>query len=394
MNKKKLLWMSDSPLMPTGYATVTKEVCNRLVNNHGWEVHVLAHNYIGQTLPAGGVQFEDGHKLDFALWGRGKNDYCTDILKQRLEEIAPQVFVTLLDTFMMFPFYTNFNFSPARSVFYFPSDGEGQLPQNCEMILNNMSLAIGMSKFAQQQATDAGVKGVEYIPHGAEPKQFFRLSDKEKEDCKREFGVAGRFVVGVVARNQGRKMLDRTLRAFKLFCKDRPDAVLLMHTDPWDAAATFDMNALILRFGLENRVVFTGTRYFKNFDYSRMNRVFNAFDVFFLSTSGEGWGMPTVEAMCAEIPVVVTDYTTTKEIVTDHNAGFAVPLVAELTGTWNVDRGIWDDSAAAECLITLYDNPDLRKELGANGRAAVLEEYTWDKIAARFDELLGRLIEW
>jgi glycosyltransferase involved in cell wall biosynthesis len=32
----------------------------------------------------------------------------------------------------------------------------------------------------------------------------------------------------------------------------------------------------------------------------------------------------------------------------------------------------------AECVIRLHDDPDLRAEMGANGRRAVLEKYNWD----------------
>jgi len=55
--------------------------------------------------------------------------------------------------------------------------------------------------------------------------------------------------------------------------------------------------------------------------------------VSFLSTSGEGWGIPLVEAMSCKVPVVATNYTTIQEIVVDNKAGFGVKLagVEEMT---------------------------------------------------------------
>jgi len=175
-------------------------------------------------------------------------------------------------------------------------------------------MPIAMSKFAALQAKKVhGIDSV-YIPHGYDKKLFFPI---DKNEAKRKLGLQGKFVVGTVARNQGRKMLDRTIKAFAIFCRDKPDAVLLMHTDPTDIAAGIDLNQLITRFQLQNRVFYTGTTFYKSFDYNKMNEIYNAMDLFFLSTSGEGFGIPTIEAMACGVPQVVTDYTTTKELVTD-----------------------------------------------------------------------------
>jgi len=87
-----------------------------------------------------------------------------------------------------------------------------------------------------------------------------------------------------VARNQGRKMMDRTIKAFGIFAKGKDDVVLLMHTDPNDNAAVFDLTELVIRYNLQNKVLFTGTKYYKGFTYQQMRDVYNLMDVFFLST--------------------------------------------------------------------------------------------------------------
>lgn len=384
--------MSDSPTLTTGYSTISKEICNRLAAK-GWEIHYFGNNYIGQNLVPG-TKFEDGTTLNFTVWGNGRENYHKDVLVPRLREIRPQVFVTLLDTFMLYPWYAETDFSPAKSVFYYPSDGGEQLPQGCELVLQKMSLSVAMSKFAQTQAKEKHGLDSLYIPHAVDHELYKPLSPEDKVKCRARWGLNGKFVVGIVARNQGRKMLDRGVKAFVDFCKDKPDAILFMHTDPTDQAAVFDINALIARYKLWNRVVFSGTRYFKGLNYNEMVQVYNAMDVFFLPTSGEGWGVPTTEAMSCEIPCVVTDYTTTKEMVVDHQAGLGVKLAAEITGSWNVERGVMDVDDAVKCLNTLYSSPKVREEMGKNGRKAVLEEYNWEKVAEDWNQLLTGLIEW
>ena len=84
----------------------------------------------------------------------------------------------------------------------------------------------------------------------------------------------------------------------------------------------------------------------------------------------------------------VTDFTTTKELLTDTGAGIAVPLygadyndwrlTGTITGTYNVERGVVDKKKMVEALQFLYDNPSERKKMGKNGKAAVDKEYNWD----------------
>ena len=123
-----------------------------------------------------------------------------------------------------------------------------------------------------------------------------------------------------------------------------------------------------------------------------MNEVYNAMDIFYLGTSGEGFGIPIIEAMSCGIPVLATDYTTTWELVERTRSGEAVKASEEILGTWNVGRAIVDVDDSAQKIIKLYKDAQLRKEYGLNGRAAVLKEYSWPVVAAQWDELLTRLI--
>jgi glycosyltransferase involved in cell wall biosynthesis len=248
-----------------------------------------------------------------------------------------------------------------------------------------------MAKFGQQQCKEYYNLDTEYIPHAVDTNIFYRLSEEERNKARHKWGFQDKFVVGVVARNQGRKMLDRTLKTFKIFCKDKQNAILFMHTDPYDRAGVFDMTAMIQREGLQNRVVFSGMNFFKGFDYKQMNEVYNIMDVFLLTTSGEGFGVPIIEAMACEVPVIATDYTTTPELVTEHNAGFGAKLAAEITGSWNVERGVMDDNDCSDKLTILYKDRELCKTMGKNGRKAVDTYYSWDVVIEQWDKFFTEL---
>ena len=388
----KIYWLSDSALTVTGYATITTNILNYL-SSKGYECIQQAHNYIGQTIPPG-LTLKGGRKLDFTIMGTGREPYSKDLLMPRIKELKPNIFGVLLDSFMLYPWILNMDFAPAKTILYYPSDGEGGLPQNCEHILRKFNVSVAMSKFAQKQAFDLyGIKS-EYIPHAVDEKNYFPLNDIEKISLKLKWGLQDKFVVGSVFRNQGRKMADRMIKAFAKFSRTHEDAVLFMHCDPFDAAAVFDLNLLIQRYKIQNRCIFSGMKFFNGFDYDKMNEVYNLMDVFFLSTSGEGFGVPTIEAMACEVPCVVTDYTTTKELLLDDGVcGIPVPICADLTGSWTVERGIMDIDKGAEALETLYNNKELRKQYGKTGREKVLKNYVWSVVGEQWNKLIERMCE-
>jgi len=189
-------------------------------------------------------------------------------------------------------------------------------------------------------------------------------------------------------------MPDRELRSFAIFAKDHPDAIFLLHTDPTDVAAVFCIRTFIKKLGIENKVRFTGMTFHKGFTYKEMNDVYNLMDVHFLSTSGEGFGVPIIEAAGCGVPGIVTEYTTTQELLLDDGVcGLAVPICTELMGNWNVDRGIMDIDKGAEALKLMYDTPAMRREMGRIGREKVLRLYSWDVVNKQWKDLMERLTE-
>ncbi|MAZ78154.1 MAG: hypothetical protein CMF39_05700 [Legionellaceae bacterium] len=73
-------------------------------------------------------------------------------------------------------------------------------------------------------------------------------------------------------------------------------------------------------------------------------------DVFCLPSIDEGFGMVALEAMAAGLPIVVTDNVGMKDLMTDGEEGFIVP--------------IRDIDALAEKIVCLYENSQLREMMG------------------------------
>ena len=408
----KILWISDSTLFMTGFSTESKELCKRLTRA-GHEVFYLGHGYAGQTLKPKGNKpaacFEDGEELPYTILSGGKAAYNADVLQPYIKKLQPDILGTLLDTFMVMPWYPQLDFTPAKTTFWFPSDG-GWFPAGCETVLKKCNFPVAMAKFGQAQLKNTYGIDVDYIPHGVMSDHYFPFSPEKKEAAKAKWNIQGKFVVGCVSRNQGRKMLDRQMKAFALFAKDKNDVVMLMHSDPGDVAAATNLPNLSRRFGFENKIIWSGMSFFNAFTTEQMRDVYNAMDVHFLTTSGEGFGIPFIEAMACGVPNVATDYTTTKELITDWNAGLGIPLVGEenirpypseqifdgtLTGTYDVDRGMCSIKKAAELLQYMYDNPKERIKMGQNGRKAVFAEYDWEtQVWPRWRNKINQILEY
>lgn len=435
-----ILWLSDSPMTVTGYSTISWNICNKLAEA-GHNVYYLAHNYMGQTL-AKGKHIENGPEFKFITLGGSPTAYSQNLIMPFIKKYKIDVFGILLDTFMTYPWLLNLDFAPAKTIFYYPSDGGGGLPLRCEDILKKVNVPIAMARFGQRQVKQLHQMDTKYIPHAVDIKNYYPLSPEEKLKCKAKFGLQDKYVVGVVARNQGRKMLDRTIKSFSMFAKGgiqctcghireltetecpnknqdntylkllfdkmgikpttfhadlckhepHPDAMLFMHTDPTDVATPFDISQLIIRYKLQNRVLFSGMTFYNGFDYKQMNEVYGAMDCFFLTTSGEGFGIPIIEAMACGIPPIVTDYTTTQELlIEDGECGLPVKLASELTGSWNVERGIMDDEDGCRCLKKLYDEPELRKQFAKVGIEKVKKIYNWDTVGKQWTDLMEEL---
>lgn len=382
------------------------KLLTKYLTEQGHEIHYLAVGYMGQVIKK--AELTDGTEFNYKIYGQKGHQYFADQISEHLKKTNSDFFIVLLDTFMLHGdprnplngWFLGIDTSPAHTMFWFPTDGGAGLPRGCELILQKINTPVAMARFGQKQVKDYHNIDAEHIPHGTEPDRYFKLNENKRIELRNKWGLNDKFVVGCVARNQGRKMLDREIKAFKLVAEKVPNAHLFLHMDPNDGASPYDLMDLVRRYNLENRVTFTKMNAMRAFDWKDMNEIYNVMDIFFMSTSGEGFGIPIIEAMACEIPVVCTSYTTTAELVEHQEAGYGVKLVGTdevdlfeynskayddfkingtLTGNWQVERGLMDVHDAAKKIIDLYNNPYNRQRMGQKGRQAVLKYYDFNK---------------
>jgi glycosyltransferase involved in cell wall biosynthesis len=108
--------------------------------------------------------------------------------------------------------------------------------------------------------------------------------------------------------------------------------------------------------GLARRISFLGTR-------TDVAELLAAAHAFLLISNWEGFPLTIVEAMRAGLPVIASDVGGCAEAVVDGVTGFVVPRA--------------DPGRLSERLRTLLDSPDLRVQLGKEGRVRYATRFTF-----------------
>jgi glycosyltransferase involved in cell wall biosynthesis len=384
-----LVWISDSPTTPSGFGNVTAAVCGGLarrghrVSILGWQTKVSA-EWNGCWLQAA-----------------GKDPWGSDALFAYLVRHRPDAVVALADPWWL-PYFAaphmrrQMELLGAPWVLYFPVDGEledGLLPASWIELLREVDVPVAMSRYGQEIAGRCDIDA-EYIPHGVDTGVFAPPADKR--EAKAALGLDGRFVVLSDSRNQPRKLLPRLLDVFASFARERPDAVLHLHTDPDDEFASsayysYNVRADVEQLGLGDRVSFTpdfAVKPERGLAIERLARYYQAADVHLLASSGEGFGLPTLQAAASGVVPFASDYSASRELVAGHGEAIAV---ADWTYTeFGIKRALIDVRDAAGKLARYYDDRALLAARAQASRQFALA-YDWQGVIDEWDGLLCSL---
>ena len=125
--------------------------------------------------------------------------------------------------------------------------------------------------------------------------------------------------------------------------------------------------ARVKEYGLEERVHFEG-------EIEDMAEFRRSMDAELVCSWCETFGRVTVEAMLAGLPVVGTDAGGTPEIIRDGETGYLYP-------SGRAER-------LAGCILSLYRNPGLRREMGEAGRARAEKYFLIERTTERIHQVI------
>lgn len=377
-----IIYMSDSPTIPTGYGRVSKELTMSF-HNAGHKVTCIGWGYTGEP-----------HDFPFEIipCNTYTENFGEDKLASLIREQSPDILFTLGD-----PWMTEYvpQLDERDSIYwvsYFPIDGH-PVPPNWHRWIKDCDLPVVFSKYSFHLVKDILGKNPIFIPHGVNTDVFRPLPVGASDDIKRQvIGDDSKFVVGCVARNQPRKNIPALVKAFAQFAKNKNDVSLYLHMQMRDVG--WHIDELIERFGINGKAYTTnGFTALSGITDSDLNSLYNMFDVMALPTMAEGFGLPILESQSAGTPVLVTDFSACTELVVDKSE--LIRVKDTLIMGRNIEQAVADVDDLAFKLNVFYKdwkNKESRKakELGSKGREKALQ-MDWKIINSEFVKLIEKI---
>lgn len=390
IKKKKILVWADSPSVPTGWGHVVKFVLSKM-NKKKYEFVILGINYYGDPHTTPYRIYPPGTKTPGDVYGMTRLADIIHIEKPDILWLINDIWVIKDMLEAIKQTYTN---KTPPIVVYFPVDAEDHSPswyKNLDMVAK----AVVYNDFGLSVAKKASTKTeFSIIGHGVDSRIFHPVFENRVEARKFLFGNVPAlwdcFTFLNANRNQGRKRLDITMRAFKMFAEDKPDVRLYLHCGIIDAG--IDVLRLAENLGIDNKLIVSSkTTGVQRVSDERLNLIYNASDVGINSGLGEGFSLCQAEHASTGAPQIVPNHSALTDLYKD--CGLLVPadikfVQDKISTTGRLIR----DEDLAEKMQEIYSNKELYSTLSVKSISKFTsKEFTWEYIAKQWDELFSEL---
>jgi len=340
-NKEKLngavsVW-SNSYNAPTGYGQQATMLVDRL-KRAGLDVAMLS-NYGLEGIPST-IKTPYGK---IPHYPRGIDQYSNDSGPTDHQSFVaqfdkPNLFISLYDVWVMKS--AQYDKFPIAS--WVPLD-HVTLPPSVEKFLRKDNVTpIAMSPHGVRQMNAKGIE-CEYAPHAIDTKVYKPTYKIGAHEINKYLGLKPEtFVVGVVAANKAsglvhRKAYGELILAFSIFAKDKPDAVLYLHTDSFGLSGGWNLLAILSSLGVKKeQVIFPNPQDYR-FGLSQTNlaALYTRMDVLLAPSLGEGFGVPSVEAQSCGTRVIGSNWAATPDLVSPDS------WLTEGQLSWDAGQDAW-----------------------------------------------------
>ncbi len=243
-------------------------------------------------------------------------------------------------------------------------------------VYDDAAAVIANSRSTVDQIRELGchARNVVRISPGVDP-DVFHPTEKDGEIIEK-LDLADKKVILSVGRLTKRKGHDHVIDALPAVLEKHPDVVYVILSTGEE-----DEN---LRRRAKERGVEANVRFVGEVPYDHLPRYYNTCDVFVMANRTlpdgdmEGFGIVYLEANACAKPVIAGDSGGTGDPVRDGTNGYRV----DATEPQNI----------AGALLTMFAEPDRCVEMGRAGRQIVEEEYAWDRVIAKIEELCAAVV--
>ena len=238
------------------------------------------------------------------------------------------------------------------------------------IIKNNLNKAdkiLSTSNVMKFETLKYTSKEIFVTPFGIDTKQFYSQKVKSLFD-------PDSLVIGTVKALEIKYGIEYLIKAFYLLKKKFPDESLKLLIVGKGSQENY-LKQLVKELNVENDTLFTGF-----IDQNSVHEYQNMLDIS-VSVSiddSESFGVAIIEASACEKPVVVSNMGGLPEVVEDGKTGFVVESK--------------NPEMIVDAISKLIENPELRIEMGKNGRERVLELYDWNNSVKKMISIYQSLL--
>tara|TARA_Y100000310_G_C20687249_1_gene819874 strand:+ start:1220 stop:2467 length:1248 start_codon:yes stop_codon:yes gene_type:complete len=396
MEKKKILVIADSPLVPSGVGTQTRYMIESMLRTGEFRFVCLAgalhhDDYRPQKVdpygedwiiyPVDGYgnqnlirEFLRVHKPDI-LWFMTDPRFYTWLweIEDEIRKNVPMVYYHVWDNYP----YPTFN-----KKYYDANDLVVAISKVTEDIVKTVSPSVKCMR----------------ITHAVDTEIFKKRPVDEWAHLIDEAHSKDKFVFFWNNRNARRKQSGTLIFWFKEFLEKvgRDKAVLIMHTEPKDPHGQ-DLEAIMRELGMDNGEVLISTT---KVPADQLSHMYNLADCTINIADAEGFGLGTLESLACETPIIVTMTGGLQEQVTNGEEWFGVglqPVAKAVIGSQEVPFIYEDRISKEDCISAMVEiyskTPEELSLLGKRGREHVLKNHNFSKYSGEWYQALTGVIE-
>lgn len=392
----KILIMTDSMFIPSGMGRVGREIALGL-GKRGHQVGYIGWFHRQDIFP--------NAPYNIQFWPTNNNRYGADVLDGCVNHFQPDVLLTIGDLWHLW-YISDPRVCKMRKHFqwcsYIPVDGEpvnGGLPPGIIKTIEDIDIPVAYTNYAKdaflKSVTDQESRNrIQTIYHGVDTNLFKPASPEERTKLRSKINLKDKFLFLTVCRNQSRKNIPELLKAWKKF-SELPQingkVMLWLHTYFKDSMG-YDIDDLLRILKLRNQSIM----YYHQVAYAQseqhlipdqdLAKLYQIADSFIL-LSGEGFGLPTFEAMASRLPCVLLNHSASAELGADGRAEL-VHSSGEITWTGShlTQRPIPKTDDIVESMLKVFNQHHYRESIAQKG-FEFATKYTWDRVAEEWNSL-------
>jgi glycosyltransferase involved in cell wall biosynthesis len=385
----KILALADGGVH-SGFGTVSHAILDRLVTEHGHDVHLLATNWRGDYWPTPVKMYLPTQKVASDIYGQSR---FIEMLGSLMPDAIfilndPAVVVNMLlaspwDTDkVLWRGITNGEVEYKPPIIgYLPIDGQNT-PRSWD-ILKERVTRVAMSHFGQTAMPEAPV-----VWHGVDQSVFY---PRDKKEAKAALGFdPDRFLILRVDKNSFRKDYPDSYRALRPILRKFSDIDVHFHCQP-QAYDGYNLNAMLWNDeDIRDRITFSpNLTGFTGWGTEQLSLLYSAADIFLSTSWSEGFGLTLLEAAACGTSIIAQNVASIPEVVGP--GGILIEPDRVVTVPQGQEQWLPDVPAFTAAIERLYLSGGVRRKLG-NAAAAHALNFSWDIAAEKMAKIIDGAI--